>query len=686
MIVSRNKDNLDFIKNQIEKEGIYAPDSLGEPQMLSKILNTQEDKIMELENNNSSNINKKKTGKRVLAIAAAFVIVISAAFAIPYLRDINPKPVDEIGKPDLVDESGDVVLAHFNSETEIKSLINKMFVRERVYEYNLAKSVEDYATENAEGGMGGGDGAGEDFGTTYKQVEAVDEADIIKTDGTYIYHMNNNAIQVYAANNGEPYKVCAIEHPSFYTDDYSEINDEEYNYSYSYLSEFYLNDGKLIAISQESNGDYKTSNECTLVQVFDISDVKNAKLIDEYRQSGYYSSSRMIGATVYLVTNHYVGIGNRDFYIPYCGVGEGQNSLDAECIYKTASPSEACYLVVGAIDTENGVQNKDTKAIFGASSTVYCNENNMFITNTVGQYTYYAGYNSEYEGKIQIIKAELSEDEISFTAAGFVNGYVNDQFSMDEKDGCLRIATTTYNWGESETTQTNNLYVLDDKLSIIGSVTGFANDESIRAVRFLGDTAYVITYEYVDPLFIIDLSDKKNPQIKGSVEIEGFSSLLAPVDENTLLGIGYATAEGEFGMTTDGLKLVLFDVSDPENPQVLDFAEFNNAASEAQYNHKALVQNRDKGYFALPYQQSEYVENEDGYYDYYDYGSGVITFEAQDGSLVITNDYVSGDGSNDTYYECTPRCTYIGDYVYFIDRTGNISAFDYYNNTENAVG
>lgn len=679
--MSKKDENFDFISRQFDNENINAPDTLGEAQLLSKILNdNDEEKIVSVDNTSAR---RKHRIRSAVAIAAVFAIVISGGVAYPYLRDLNPKPVDEIGTV----ESSTVDLAHFTSEKEVNSLINKMFARDRAFEFNLAKSAEEFTADGAMGAEGGA-GEGDDYGTTYKQVDSVDEADIIKTDGSYIYYIHEYAIQVYAANDGNPYRVCEISNPAFNYDSYEENGEDDYRYTYSYLEDFYLRDGKLIAVSQESEGAYNGSKSCALVQVFDITDVKNAQLIDEYRQSGYYNTSRMVGDMLYLVSDHYVYVGNKDFYIPYCGVGEAQNNLEADCIYKTASPSSASYLVLGAIDVSSGVQNTDTKAIFGASSTVYCNGDNMYITNTQGMYTYYAGYNAEYENKIQLVKARLSGGSVEFTAAGFVEGFVNDQFSMDEKDGCLRIATTTYNWSSTDefgrTEQTNNLFVLDERLNIIGSVTGFANDESIRAVRFVGDMAYVITYQYVDPLFIIDLSNAENPQIKGSVEIDGFSSLLAPVDENTLLGIGYATSEGEFGMTTDGLKLVLFDVSNPENPQVLDFVEFNDAASEAQYNHKALVQNAQQGYFAIPITRTQSYYDEDGYYYYDENGSGVITVEPSDGTLVITNDFMVDDTTD--AYSSPPRCTYIGNYVYFLDRTGGISAFDYSDNMENAVG
>lgn len=672
--MSKRDENLEFLNNQIDKEAIYAPETLGEAQMLSKLINTDEDKILKLDESNS----KKKRGIAIgVAVAAAFAVIVSSAVAFPYLSQKAPAPIDEIGEV----EDEEIGLAHFKSEREINALVDRMLDQNKKSRFGLFKSTEEFAAdgEGGEGGMGGGGGS-EDFGTTYKQVSEVDEPDVIKTDGTYIYHINNSAIQVYAANGGDPYWVCAIESPAFGTDasdeEYYSYDEDNYYYNYSFINDFYLKDGKLIAVCQESQYDEEGSSETALIQVYDIADVKNPALIDEYRQSGYYTSSRMIGNTVYIISDHYVYDGN---YIPYCGVGEGQNNLAPECIYKTDCPTDACFFVIGAVNIESGVENTDTKAIFGASSTVYCNENNMYITNIEGMYTDYKGYNDDYEGKIQIIKAELSDGDIEFTATGFVEGNVNDQFSMDEKDGCLRIATTITDWSgfdeDGNFSQTNNLYVLDENLEIIGSVTGFANDESIRAVRFVGDMAYVITYEYVDPLFIIDLSDKENPQIKGSVEIDGFSSLLAPVDENRLLGIGYSTYEGEYGMMTDGLKVVLFDVSNPENPVVLDSASFYDTSSEAQYNHKALIHNASKSCFAMPINVTTTSETEDGYYEYYDYGSGVLTVKINGNELDFTDDFMVDDSNNE--YGNSPRCTYVGNYIYLIDRNGTIHAFEY---------
>ena len=143
----------------------------------------------------------------------------------------------------------------------------------------------------------------------------------------------------------------------------------------------------------------------------------------------------------------------------------------------------------------------------------------------------------------------------------------------------------------------NNLFVLDPDLKEAGSVTGFARNESIKAVRYVGDKAYVITYEAIDPLFIIDLSDPEDPSIEGEVMIDGFSTLLVPVNEGRMLGIGHATGDNGYGGEYDsGLKLALFDISDPSHPAVLDSMEFKDMMSPAQSDHHALMVNAEAGY------------------------------------------------------------------------------------------
>ena len=239
-----------------------------------------------------------------------------------------------------------------------------------------------------------------------------------------------------------------------------------------------------------------------------------------------------------------------------------------------------------------------------------------------------------------IMRADISKGKIDFTAQGSVRGRINDQFSMDETDGYFRIATTAYVKGKD----VNYLYVLDKNLKTVGKVKGFAAGEQIKAVRYIGDTAYVITYEQTDPLFVIDLSDPEAPEMLGSVKITGFSSLLVPEGEDKLIGIGTATSEEEIGEVEDGVKIALFDISDPLAPKVLDSMEYKGWSSDVQYDHKALTVGSEEGWYAIPY----FAWDEDK--------GGVLQFRANGGTLEEMEIYETGQGID--------RCLYIDDYIY----------------------
>ena len=289
------------------------------------------------------------------------------------------------------------------------------------------------------------------------------------------------------------------------------------------------------------------------------------------------------------------------------------------------------------------------------------------------------------------MRASLDGVNIRFSGTCKVRGYAVNQFAMDERDGYFRIATTS----ERDGMDVNNLYVLDSDLREAGKVTGFARNESIKAVRYFGDKAYVITYEAIDPLFVIDLSDPTDPEIEGEVMIDGFSTLLVPAGEGRLLGIGHATGDNGYGGEFDsGLKIVLFDISDPSEPKVLDSKEFEDMTSFAQSDHHALTINTKDGWYAIPYEVYRYEELTDGD------GMVVLDDDAETPSDVETDDieiepeepavtetheagimvFTAGDkfGKIDQHKldaDQLFRSVYIGDWIYALDANGDVYSF-----------
>ena len=199
--------------------------------------------------------------------------------------------------------------------------------------------------------------------------------------------------------------------------------------------------------------------------------------------------------------------------------------------------------------------------------------------------------------KTVIHKINIEDGRIDYDTSGEVPGHLLNQFSMDEFDGDLRVATTTNIWAGRRSTMFNNVYVMDDKLDIIGRLERLAEGESIYSARFVGDRLYMVTFERIDPLFVIDLSRPERPEVLGELKIPGYSDYLHPYDKDHIIGIGKETAENQWGgVSIKGVKLALFDVSDVKNPKQLDMYEIGASGtdSEALRDHKAVLFDKDK--------------------------------------------------------------------------------------------
>ncbi len=218
----------------------------------------------------------------------------------------------------------------------------------------------------------------------------------------------------------------------------------------------------------------------------------------------------------------------------------------------------------------------------------------------------YKALASELE-KTVIHKIAIDKEKITYKTAAEVNGQVLNQYSMDEKDGYFRIATTkNRSWSqfleESEQESYSNLYVLDADLKPAGAVEKIAKGERIYSVRFMGDRAYMVTFQQVDPLFVIDLKDPRKPFIAGELKVPGFSNYLHPYDENTLIGLGKDTSDEEGRVRTGGIKLSLFDVNDITNPKEIDTLIMGESGSYsiAENEPKAFLFSREKSLLAIP--------------------------------------------------------------------------------------
>lgn len=445
---------------------------------------------------------------------------------------------------------------------------------------------------------------------TNTQVEKVDESDIVKTDDKYIYYVSEQKIVIIDAQNAETLSKIA------------EINYEEF-----YPREIYVKNNKLIVIGNETEEYFATckvstesiatydiarsENLKTGIILYDISNIKEPKEIRRVMVQGSYISSRMIEDNIYFVANQYLYTSsiaryeikdlNEDDYKPKyqdTAISEEEKCIGYDRIYSLEG-QDTSYLMLAGLNIENN-EEADIKTFLGAGQYVYASEKNMYIATNKQK------YGDGYEllgGTTHILKFGLEDGKFIYKADVDIEGQVNNQFSMDENGEYFRIATTSGNlWNLDENTS-NNLYILNDKLEEVGKIVGFAQEEKIYSVRYVGDKAYVVTFKQTDPLFVIDLSDPENPQILGELKLPGYSTYLHPYDETHLIGFGYETKENGTRVTTDGLKMVMFDISDFTNPQVLfkiNVGDSKYTYSELLYNHKAMLFSREKNIIAFP--------------------------------------------------------------------------------------
>ena len=429
-----------------------------------------------------------------------------------------------------------------------------------------------------------------DHSTTNIQVGGVMEADTVITDGKYIY-----AYKTDVSDSKKSSRVAIVDA----TDPKNLKKVSEIELESTYNSEFYVVGDKLVF---NCSADQKTA-----VAIYDITDRANPVLFSEFSQDGYYNTSRLIGDVMYLVSNkgsYYIyrnSIGDffasKDDFIPCIEVDGVSSQIPAENICVIGEPSGSQFTVVSAIDIKSG-QPVNTLSILGETHTVYCSSKNLYLTR------------EHYNGKdlLTVTKIALNGGEFDITAQGEVKGHLLNQFSLDEYNGNLRLAVTNYIEKEEDGTWVYNtenaVYVLNENLELIGSVDGLARGERIYSARFMGEKIYMVTFKETDPLFVIDASDPTAPKVLGELKIPGFSNYLHPFGEDMRIGFGEDIEfNEEFNSTKrKGLKLSLFDVSDPTNPIEVDTVTFGDAYShsDAQYDHKQILCDAKRSLVGFP--------------------------------------------------------------------------------------
>ena len=499
----------------------------------------------------------------------------------------------------------------------------------------VTESAEDSSSTNSaaavDTGMAQNSKSSENavYSETNVRQEGVDEADVVKTDGRYLYTLKDNgrSVAIVDTANGELQMVISIP-----------VEDDDQ------AREFYVNDGHLILVSEfnqeREDGTWTYASTDTRVTTYDITDPEKPEKAGEVIQSGSYTSSRLTDGHLYLFTQYSVdvtsGITPKDKkdYIPHVN----QQMLEADDIYLPPFSQAYMYEVVSSVDVAKPGEIQDSKAIFSDGGELYVSNDNIYW------------YETQWSDKTETVIKRISykDGKLKAEASGKVDGYINDSFSIDEYDGYLRVVTTD--------DETNGLYILDSKMKEVGSITGLAEGEQVYSARLLGDTGYFVTYEQTDPLFSVDLSDPKNPKIIGKLKIPGFSEYLHFYGENLLLGIGMDVDED--GFTTNGVKLSMFDISDSSDVKEIQKYTLENVYSAAvMYDYKAVLIDPEKNVIGFAADGN----NGENYY--------VFSYNDTNGFECLMNETVNGNG-----YQ-SARGVYVDNTLYVVK--GNIiEAYD----------
>ncbi len=697
-----NEMDFEFeLKKRFNDEAPELPESL-----------KKENVIAMLEKNKQQPKKKKKhIFPKILATAAALVIVVAASAIMPVVLPDKPlvdatttEPFsNEIGQESATtpskQENYNIIdngltatkLKQAQSNEELQKHFLKLYRENKIDDffdgiYGVADDTIEYlvgdvvfntgsmaAPESAVPGMtqamtsqavaqnsdnkGYGETQKENYGQTNVQVENVDEADIIKNDGKHLYILSGgvyNSKKVVTVVDAKNMKVA------------SKIEYEDENYHYN-IQEMYVHGDRLVLVAIENEITEPDENEFksyaydvmypyyhgksgkVVSLLYDISDRENPIFVRKVSQDGgRYISSRMIDGVLYTVSSYTVR-GESENEVKENAVPEvnGEHII-CDCIYVYDYDSKS-YVVLSAYDTKLNGGEVTSLSILGSGDNVYCSQDALYVARP--------NYDSADGSYSDLYAFSLNGTEITFKASGTVKGNFLNQFSFDEYEGNLRVATTYYSYKHD--VDVSSIYVLNKNLELIGALEDIAYDEQVKSVRFMGDTGYIVTFRNTDPLFTLDLSDPTAPKVVGEVKLPGFSSYLHPVGEGLVVGLGYDGDEENADFNT--IKVSLFDVSDMKNPKEVDTFVLKNVTSSALYNHKAFIYYPEENLIGFPV-------------EHYEQGT-VLSYKLLKIENRVIESHLGYTHKTERNTGALFRGTYIGDKLYTID-SYNVCEFE----------
>lgn len=472
-----------------------------------------------------------------------------------------------------------------------------------------------------------------DYSKTNIQVENVDEADITKTDGDYIYSISENNVVITDVKDPKNIKIATK----------IEEDDDEI-----IPGDLILYENKLVIIYEKVTSNfsryYYSNDNTTIVKIYNITDKENPIQIKSYELMEPYYTSRCINGRLYVISSGNL-IEEDDDIVTYYRENNQKVEIELKDIKRIPEIKTSNQTIMSTLDLNNVETKVRISSYLMDIENAYISENNIYLMDYdyswnadapkpysifglkgifgVLEDMYDTHYSESYD-KTTIYKFNIMQDgTIKFDKKAITEGKTLNQFSADEKDGNLRIAVC----GNKGT----KIVVFDKQMKVIGETEYLAKGEEMYSSRFIGDRAYLVTYKTIDPLFVVDLSNPSNPITLGKLKIPGYSTYLHPYDDNHIIGIGMQTEEkvnrnssGKVISTTatiTGMKMALFDVSNVNKPIQISETIIGDrrTTSAVLTNHKALLFSKEKELLAIPvnnYEEDFEIQNDGETYDY----------------------------------------------------------------------
>lgn len=450
----------------------------------------------------------------------------------------------------------------------------------------------------------------DDFSKTNTMFEGIDESDFVKNDFDNLFVQDDDKVSIIDIS-GEKMKLITTIKPELKkTDTIREM------YADTNINHIVLIIERRIEKEVEDNSQYTTGDvyegcqnvqedATVIMQTYDITDRTNPELVGTINVDGRYKDSRKKDQQIVLFTTRYLSsmdVKDKDGLIP--AVNGKKMKLDSIYI----GDSIETELTTVSVNLSKPDEPLDQMTIMSGYPEIYVSDSAIYLYED----TYQDG-----DGYTEITRFHFHTGYLGQGQSVTVRGSITDKFAISEGEEGIRILTTIEDGNES----TNELHLYNFGLEEEGSVTGIAKGEEIYAARYIGNIAYFVTYHNTDPLYAVDISDPENPKLLGNVKMTGYSDYLHPYGDNLLIGIGYETDPDTSDMI--GVKLTMFDISDPVNLKILDSVVIDNANTQATYNYKAILADARKNLIGFGVELwDEQSENESSEYLVYQWENG----------------------------------------------------------------